>query len=103
MSLYVVRDGERFVWIAALLAEDIYTYVPNTGKFHLNEGLRDDFFMAQDLQYEQVTVSKAKAMIDAGIEPVDEELMADSLTRWRSDPEQFDPEQVFASVVADLR
>lgn len=103
MSLYVVRDGERFVWIAALLAEDIYTYVPNTGKFHLNEGLRDDFFMARNLQYEQVSVVKAKAMIDTGLEPADEELMADSLARWRSDPEQFDPEQVFASVVADLQ
>lgn len=103
MSLYVVRDGERFVWIAALLAEDIYTFVPNTGKFHLNEGLRDDYFMTRNLQYEQITVAKAKAMIEAGLEPVDEELMADSLTRWRSDPEQFHPEQVFASVVADLR
>ena len=59
MSLYVVRDGERLVWIAALLAEDIYTYVPNTGKFHLNEGLRDDFFLARNLQYEQVSVAKA--------------------------------------------
>ncbi|MFI5712415.1 hypothetical protein [Kribbella sp. NPDC051620] len=79
--------------------------MPDTWKFHLNERLRDDFFMARDLQYEQVTVAKAKAkaMIDAGLEPVDEELMADSLTRWRSEPEQFDPEQVFASVVAGLR
>jgi hypothetical protein len=103
MSLYLVMDGDRFVWVAALIGEDIYTYVPNTGNFHRNEGLRDDFFMAQDLQYEQVTVSKAKAVIDSGLEPLDEELMGDHLEDWRRDPQALVPEQVFASVVADLR
>jgi hypothetical protein len=103
MSLYLVRDGERFVWVAALLGEDIYTYVQNTGKFHRNAGLRDDFFMAQDLQYEQVTVGKAKAVIESGLEPLDEDVMGDHLEEWRNDPEGLDPEQVFASVVAGLR
>ncbi|MDX6260559.1 MAG: hypothetical protein QOH84_2247 [Kribbellaceae bacterium] len=103
MSLYLVKDGDRFVWVAALIGEDIYTYVPNTGNFHRNAGLRDDFFMAQDLQYERVTVSKARAVIDAGLEPLDEDLMGDHLDDWRQDPEALVPEQVFASVVADLR
>lgn len=29
--------------------------------------------------------------------------MADHLTEWSQDPEALDPEQVFASVIADLR
>ncbi|GAA0961567.1 hypothetical protein GCM10009554_78250 [Kribbella koreensis] len=102
MSLYLVKDGGRFVWVAALIGEDIYTYVPDTGKFHRNEGLRDDYFMAQDLQYERVTVSKARAVIDAGLEPLDEDLMGDHLDDWRRDAEALAPEQVFASHVADL-
>jgi hypothetical protein len=103
VSLYIVKDGERFVWVAARLGADIYTYVPNTGKFHRNEGLRDDFFMEQDLQYEETTVTGAKAAIEAGLEPLDEQVMADHLTDWRADSAAFDPEQVFAAVVADLR
>jgi hypothetical protein len=103
MSLYIVKDGDRFVWLAALLAEDIYTYVPNTGKFHLNSGLRHDYFVERRLQYEEVTVVRAQAAIDKGMEPLDEKLMADHLRRWQVDPAPLDPEHVFAAVVADLR
>lgn len=103
MSLYVVREGERFVWLAALLGEDVYTYVPNTGRFHLNEGLREDYFMTRDLQYEEITAAKAQALIEAGIDDLDEDLMEDSLARWRSAPEQLAPDQVYAASVADLQ
>jgi len=103
VSLYVVRDRERFVWVAAVLGEDVYSYVPDTGKFHRNEGLRDDFFMERELEYEQVTVARAKNLIDAGIEPLDPEVMGDHLAEWAADPRGLSPEQVFASVVADLR
>ncbi|TDO35655.1 hypothetical protein EV643_12266 [Kribbella sp. VKM Ac-2527] len=103
MSVYVVRDDSEFLWIAAVIAEDIYTYVPNTGKFHRNDGLREDFFMTRNLTYEEVTVTKAKDAIDAGLTPLDEQTMADHLSKWSQDPEALDPEQVFASVIADLR
>lgn len=103
MSMYVVRDGSEVLWIAALIAEDIYTYVPNTGKFHRNDGLREDFFMTRDLTYEEVTVIKAKDTIEAGLPALDEQTMADHLSEWSQDPEALDPEQVFASVIADLR
>ncbi|HEY0618490.1 MAG TPA: hypothetical protein VGD15_12910 [Kribbella sp.] len=103
MSLYIVKEGRRLVWLAARLGEDVYSYVPDTGKFHRNEGLRDDFFMEQDLQYEEISVAGARAAIDAGLEPLDEQLMADHLNDWRTDAAALDPEQVFATVVADLQ
>ncbi|MFI6720292.1 hypothetical protein ACIBGM_33840 [Kribbella sp. NPDC050470] len=103
MSLYVVRDGERLLWVVAVVGEDVYGFVPETGNFHRNEGLRGDFFVEQELQYEQITVSRAKALIEAGLDPLDPDVMADHLTEWRADPKAFVPEQVFATVVADLR
>lgn len=103
MSLYVVRDGERFVWMAAVLGEDVYCFVPDTGRFHRNEGLREDFFMERELQYEGVTVGRARALIESGLDRLDPEVMADHLAEWRDDPRGLLPEQVFASVVADLR
>ncbi|TDD42332.1 hypothetical protein E1263_42245 [Kribbella antibiotica] len=103
MSLYIVKDGERFLWVAAALGDEVYSFVPDLGTFHRNDGLRDDFFMERELQYEQITVTRAKALIESGLQPLDGEVMADHLTDWRSDPAALAPEQVFASVVADLR
>ncbi|WP_272948930.1 hypothetical protein [Kribbella soli] len=39
-----MRQGERRIWVAALVDEDVWTYVANTGKFHRNDGVRDDYF-----------------------------------------------------------
>ncbi|MGY4771973.1 hypothetical protein ACXC9Q_34145 [Kribbella sp. CWNU-51] len=36
--LYLVKDWERELWVAALMDEDVWTYVGNTGRFHRNEG-----------------------------------------------------------------
>jgi hypothetical protein len=102
VSLYIVKDGDRFVWLAAKLGHDIFAYVPNTGKFHRNDGLGDDFSMEQGLQYEEVSVIAAKAKLEAGLEPLDEQVMADHLKEWRADVAALEPEQVFAAVVADL-
>jgi hypothetical protein len=103
VSLYAVRDGERFVWVAAVLGEDVYCFVPDTGRFHRNEGLRDDFFMDRELAYEAVTVARARRLIEGGLPALDPEVMADHLAEWRADSRALEPEQVFASVVADLR
>ena len=103
MSLYIVRDGERFLWVAAVLGEEVYCYVPDLGTFHRNDGLRDDYFMDRDLQYERIAVARAQELLRGGLQPLDAEVMADHLAEWREDPGALAPEQVFASVVADLR
>jgi len=33
MRLYLVKEEERLVWVAALAHEVMYSYVANTGKF----------------------------------------------------------------------
>jgi hypothetical protein len=36
MKLYLVKEDDRLVWVAALAHETMYSYVANTGKFHDN-------------------------------------------------------------------
>ena len=100
--LYLVTQGGRRIWVAALVDEDIWTYVANTGKFHRNDGVRHDFFMLNEAEYSEIGIAEATRLIGSGVGLVDEERMRDSLQRWREDSDAMDPEIVFASLAADL-
>ncbi|HEY3511286.1 hypothetical protein [Kribbella sp. NPDC051137] len=54
------------------------------------------------MQYVDIGIAEAKRLIAAGVGTVDEGEFADSVRRWREDPEGMDPEIVFASLAADL-
>ena len=45
--------------------------MPDTGRFHRNEGLRDDFFMERESAYGAVTVARARSRIDGGLPALD--------------------------------
>jgi hypothetical protein len=100
--LLLVSQGERRIWVAALIDEDVWTYVGNTGKFHRNDGVRDDYFMEDEAEYSDIGIAEAKRLIAEGVGLVDETRLADPLERWRRDKDALDPEIVFASMVADL-
>jgi hypothetical protein len=100
--LYLVKDGERELWVAALVDEDVWTYVANTGKFHRNEGARHDFYFLNELEYVEIGIAEAQRLIRAGVGTVDEQEFPDSARRWREDDQGMDPEVVFASMAADL-
>jgi len=48
------------VWVAAVIDEDVWTYVANTGKFHRNEGVREDYFMLNHAEYSEIGISEAR-------------------------------------------
>lgn len=100
--LFLVRQGERRVWVAALVDEDVWTYVANTGKFHRNEGVRDDYFVNGEAQYADIGIAEAKRLIADGVGQVDAEQNPDSVRDWQRDETAMDPEIVFASMAADL-
>lgn len=100
--LFLVSQGERRLWVAALVDEDVWTYIGNTGKFHRNEGARHDYYFLNGMQYVDIGIAEAKRLIQAGVGLVDEQELPDSARRWREDTEGMDPEVVFASMVADL-
>ncbi|GAB2671435.1 hypothetical protein [Kribbella swartbergensis] len=100
--LFLVSQGERRVWVAALVDEDVWTYVGNTGKFHRNDGVRDDYFMNNEAQYSDIGIAEAKRLIAEGVGQVDEQKNPDAVRDWRHDPDAMHPEIVFASMAADL-
>jgi hypothetical protein len=89
-------------WVAALVDEDVWTYVGNTGKFHRNEGVRDDYFLNNEAQYAEIGIAQAKRHIADGVGQVDERNNPDSIQGWREDQDAIHPEVVFASMAADL-
>jgi len=100
--LYLVKDGELELWVAALVDEDVWTYVANTRKFHRNDGARHDYFFLNELEYVDIGIAQAQRLIRAGVGTVDEQRFPDSARGWREDAHAMDAEVVFASMVADL-
>lgn len=100
--LLLVRQGERRIWVAALVDEDVWTYVQNTGMFHRNEGVREDYFVNNAAEYASIGIAEAKRLIAAGVGQIDPQEDADSLRDWQRDTEAMEPEVVYASMVADL-
>jgi hypothetical protein len=100
--LYLVTEGATRIWVAALIDEDIWTYVVETGRFHRNDGLRHDYFMLRELGYTDIGLAEARRLISAGVGTVDPILFPDALKRWKADTESLAPDQVFAAHIADL-
>jgi hypothetical protein len=98
MRLFLVKEDEREVWVAALANEHMYGYVANTGKFHDNNALRNDYYMERDFTYEEIGPAEARRLIDQGVGTFDEsdEDYSDVLDSWRADPKPLDPADVLS-------
>ena len=96
MKLYLVKNEGEPLWVAALAHERMYGYVANTGKFHENNALRNDYYMERDFTYEEIGPAEARRLIDDGIGRLDEIEEADDLANWKSDPKPLDPADVLS-------
>jgi hypothetical protein len=94
MKLYLVKEDDRQVWVAALAHETMYAYVANTGKFHDNNALRNDYYMERWFEYEEIGPAEARRLIDDGVGRLDE--TSEALERWRADPNPLDPADVLS-------
>jgi hypothetical protein len=99
--LYLATDNGEKVWVVVLIDNDVWTYVANTGMFHLNPAMRDDFFIETDFTYTEIGAREATRHIEDGVGLLDEERRAEALRAWRADTNPLPPETVFASAVAD--
>jgi hypothetical protein len=94
MKLYLVKEDERQVWVAALAHETMYAYVANTGKFHDNNALRNDYYMERWFTYEEIGPAEARRLIDEGVGQLDD--ASEALARWQADPKPLDPADVLS-------
>ena len=96
MKLYLVKEDERLVWVAALAHEHMYAYVANTGMFHDNNALRNDYYLDRLFSYEEIGSAEARRLIDQGVGTLDEDDHPDALAEWRADPKPLDPSDVLS-------
>ena len=88
MNLYLVRNAAGTpVWI---VHEDnemrIWTYVQNTGKFHLNQALYRDFYFDHTNTYTPISVDAALQHINKGIGKLDARTLGHLIKRFEADP-----------------
>lgn len=97
MNLYLVktRDGKD-LWVAHETADgDIFVYVPNTGKFHSNPALGEDFYVDREFTYELVDESRARELVDEGVVgKMDGRVKAAQLARYKADENVVDPREL---------
>jgi hypothetical protein len=103
MRLYVVTEQGRRIWVAALAHERMSGYVANTGKFHHNNALRNDYYMERDFTYEQIGPAEARRLIAGGLGLLDEVEEAEDLAVWQADPKPLDPADVPSIAAGDNR
>ncbi len=96
MKLYLVKERDRSVWVAAVAHETMYAYVGNTGKFHDNNALRNDFYIDRHFGYEEIGSAEARRLIDSGIGHLDEDEYGEAVAEWRADPKPLDPAEVLS-------
>lgn len=97
MKLYLVKDEEEEpVWVAALAHETMYAYVANTGKFHDNNALRNDFYIDRVFTYEPIGTAEARRWISQGLGTFNDTDDQDALAKWHADPNPLPPADVLA-------
>lgn len=106
MSLYLVLDGDRPLWIAHESLADgrarIYVWEPQTGPFHYNGGTSYDYHADQDDTYAPLTRAEAEqAMREGLIWHIRDENTDHFLTRLRRQNDSLDPRQVLDEAYAD--
>ncbi|WP_435742482.1 hypothetical protein [Microbacterium sp. PMB16] len=104
MNLYLVRNRDGVpVWVAFESDEKrLYTYVQNTGKFHLNAGLYQDFYFDHEMTYELVDQQAAEAAILSGVGRRYERSFIHIIARYQRDPDALSPQSVLGHVLEPL-
>ena len=74
------------MWVAALAHETMYAYVANTGKFHDNNALRNDFYMVRRFTYEPIGTAEARRWIAQELGTLNDTDHPDALAKWQADP-----------------
>lgn len=84
-QLLHVHAGSRSIWLAAMGEWRMYVYTPNTGKFHRNDALGQDYFWDQELSYDEVDIETARLLMSRGVGRLDAVRNDRQLRRYMND------------------
>ncbi len=98
-----VQAGERLIWLCVVNPELwTYVYIPDSGRFHLNNGVYVDFIWDNELTYVPVGIDEARDLIEARVGQLPSELPIELRGRYLT-AEQLDVEDVLAQVAEGNR
>lgn len=99
---YLVKPTKLGVslWVAVKIDNsDLFVYVPNTKKFHLNNSLTSDFFVQQELYYENISPSAvAKIILEGEIGNLLPINKTSQLNHYIEDPDFISPYSISAEL-----
>lgn len=96
--LFRVLAGDELLWLCAVDPElRTYVYIPDSGRFHLNNGVYADFVWDHELTYVPIGVEEAHALIAARVGALPPELPGSQRKRYLTDA-PLDAEEALARV-----
>lgn len=96
--LFRVSTGEKLLWLCVVDPElRTYVYIPDSERFHLNNGVYADFVWDHDLTYVPIGIGEARELISAHVGALPPELTSDQRTRYLTE-NAFGVEETFTQV-----
>lgn len=97
-TFYSVQNASRLVWLCVVTPEvRTYVYIPDSGRFHINNGVYVDYVWDNDLTYVAIGIDEARDLIEMQIGLLPPEMPSEQRKRYLTG-EQLKVEDVFASV-----
>lgn len=97
-KLLRVNNSDTTLWLCAVTPEVLtYVYVPDSGRFHDNQGVYVDYIWDHELTYVPVTTSEARCLIESGVGRLPVDLPREVRERFMA-ADQIDVDDVFEHV-----
>lgn len=97
-ALYLVRDGDRTVSLAAERDGKLHVFIPNLDAFVYNKPMSVDFLIDRNMTYEPVTAPAAAEIINEGVIGKLDGRSHKTLLDWaRAEPRRLDPAEVLGA------
>lgn len=94
-ALYLVKEGDRAVILAAERDGRLYGYIPNVNAFVYNKPMSVDFLIDRDMTYQPVDHDEAAAIIKAGqIGKINGRTNKFLLDRTKAETRRIDPTEI---------
>ncbi|MBU8820725.1 hypothetical protein KL864_33185 [Mycolicibacterium goodii] len=97
-ALYLVKDGDRAVILAAECDGCLYGYIPNVAAFVYNKPMSVDFLIDREMTYQPVDHDEAAAIIKAGqIGLIDGRTNKFLLDHAKAETRRLDPSEILGA------
>lgn len=99
-KLLRVDSSGRVLWLCAVTPEvSTYVYIPDSGRFHLNDGVYTDYVWDRENAYSAVSVAEARGLIESAVGRLPSDLPGELRAQLLTD-EQIAVDDVFRHVEA---